>query len=725
VALLSIVVPAYNVQAYLADCLDSLLHQRFSDIEVVAVNDRSPDRSGAILDEYSAADPRVRVLHLPENVGLGQARNAGLAAATGEYVWFVDSDDWVAGDALPAIAERLKADGPDVLMLGHASAFWDGHTELSEYHGALTAAPVAPFRATAYPAIFRVFPVAWNKVVRRDLLRSLDLGFPTGYYEDLPFTYPLLAAADTIAVLDQICVYYRQRRGSILRSGGRQHLELIDQYRLVFDRLAALGERAGPLVPVVYRIMAKHLFVIIGSGRLGKQIRREYFAGATALARSLRPADFRPPGGADGIRYRMLVSGSWPAVVLLRTAYQVAQGVRRGARTVAGRLGRGVRSVGRLARKAVLRGYYRIQTHRPLDEHLALYCANWGRGYVCNPRAVYEKARELAPAVRGVWAVTAGAAADMPPGVEYVVLESAAFYRALARAKFLVNNNNFGNYLRKRRGSVFLQTHHGTPLKTMGINERPGGAARTAELRSLLRRCDNWDFDLSSNVYSTNIWQRAYPSRFRTLEFGYPRNDMLVEPDPARAAAVRERLGLAADDRVILYAPTHREYHTGYQSFFDPADFVRALGPGNRLLVRAHYFYGGATASASSRVLDVSTYPVVEELYLAADVLITDYSSVMFDYAVLDRPIVIYAPDWYAYRLTRGVYFDLAAEPPGLFTPDYDALVAAFRTGDFDTDTTRAHRADFRRRFCPFDDGHAAERAVRAVLLGEAVTPPA
>src|SRR5262245_43746025 len=105
--LLSFVIPVHGGQGYLRECLDSILRQTFTDLEVVAVDDASTDHCGEILDEYAARDPRVRVLHLPSNVGLGPARNLGLAQSTGEYVWFVDSDDWVAAGCLRMIAARL------------------------------------------------------------------------------------------------------------------------------------------------------------------------------------------------------------------------------------------------------------------------------------------------------------------------------------------------------------------------------------------------------------------------------------------------------------------------------------------------------------------------------------------------------------------------------------------------------------------------------------------
>ncbi len=150
-----------------------------------------------------------------------------------------------------------------------------------------------------------------------------------------------------------------------------------------------------------------------------------------------------------------------------------------------------------------------------------------------------------------------------------------------------------------------------------------------------------------------------------------------------------------------------------------------ALGPDTVLLVRAHYFYvpagraGRTRSGAARRIVDVSGHPVVEDLYLAADVLVTDYSSAMFDFAVLDRPLVIYAPDWPVYRELRGVYFDLLAEPPGAVATGFPELAEIFRSGADTDPAATARRAAFRSKFCYLDDGGAAERVVRRVFLNE------
>jgi CDP-glycerol glycerophosphotransferase len=268
-------------------------------------------------------------------------------------------------------------------------------------------------------------------------------------------------------------------------------------------------------------------------------------------------------------------------------------------------------------------------------------------------------------------------------------------------------------------------THHGTPLKMMGMDQLDHPAAvRDLKFAAQMRRADRWDFSVAANAHTTIAWERAYPCGYETLEVGYPRNDRLATATGADAATARERLGLSAGRRVVLYLPTHREWLPTGTPVLDVERLAGDLGPDTTLLVRAHYFAvpagaPGRARSGDGRIADVSGYPVVEDLYLAADVMVTDYSSAMFDFAVLDRPLVIYAPDWPVYRQLRGVYFDLLAEPPGAVATDYPELVEIFRSGAFADAAAAARRSAFRDRFCYLDDGGAAERVVRRVFLGE------
>jgi len=232
----------------------------------------------------------------------------------------------------------------------------------------------------------------------------------------------------------------------------------------------------------------------------------------------------------------------------------------------------------------------------------------------------------------------------------------------------------------------------------------------------VLRRARRWDYSVSANAFSTLVWERAYPTPYETLETGYPRNDILATATGADVAQVREELGIEAGQTAVLYAPTHREYAEDPTPPLDLARFADALGPDHVVMARLHYFHDEhpllRELHDAGRIRDVAAHPSVEELCLAADVLVTDYSSIMFDFAVLDRPIFIHAPDWERYREQRGTYFDLLTEGPGPVARTDAELLDLMRSAETGADA----RAAFRARFCALEDGRAAERVVRAVF---------
>ncbi len=299
---LSFVIPVHGVQGYLRECLDSILRQSFHDLEIIAVDDASTDHCGEILDSYAERDARVKVLHLESNVGLGAARNIGLAEVSGEYVWFVDSDDWVATACLRPIAARLADQRPDVLLLNHTRVTWLGEHQPSDGGEVLSRVEAAGTVTLAEePDLLGLFTVAWNKVLRRDFLDRTGLRFDDGWYEDLPFTFPVLVAADRISALGRVCYHYRKRRTQgITQTRSERHFEVFDQWARVFERLDALGERAEPFRAAIVDRMIWHLLVVQSRpDRLPPQRRRAFFRNCpSSTGATTSPALHRRPPGS-------------------------------------------------------------------------------------------------------------------------------------------------------------------------------------------------------------------------------------------------------------------------------------------------------------------------------------------------------------------------------------------------------------------------------------------
>ncbi|MDT0423210.1 bifunctional glycosyltransferase/CDP-glycerol:glycerophosphate glycerophosphotransferase [Streptomyces evansiae] len=358
----------------------------------------------------------------------------------------------------------------------------------------------------------------------------------------------------------------------------------------------------------------------------------------------------------------------------------------------------------------------------PLRESVVFISFN-GRQFSDSPRAVHEELVRRGSDLEQLWVVRDNQV-ELPDTVRPLRMWSKDWYEALARSRYIVTNAHLPHWIERRPGQVVVQTWHGTMLKKIGLDiEAP---AFNPDYHEQLRaETKNWSLLVSANRFSTPILRRAMGFEGEILETGYPRNDHLHAPDKEkRAAEVRRALGLPEGRKVVLYAPTWRDNQAHRRGQFrldlqlDLEDAERRLGRDHVVLVRRHSNVVDAVSGAGNGfVFDVSDYPDIADLYLVADILVTDYSSVMFDYANLQRPMLFFTYDLEHYRdVLRGFYFDFEREAPGPLIPDSDGLISAIR----DIDTVRATYADryrdFHERFCGLDDGQATGRVVDRLL---------
>ncbi|MGI6010614.1 MAG: CDP-glycerol glycerophosphotransferase family protein [Ruminococcus sp.] len=352
---------------------------------------------------------------------------------------------------------------------------------------------------------------------------------------------------------------------------------------------------------------------------------------------------------------------------------------------------RGVRTFWRLR-------YMAVRACSKTEENLLVFEVYQGRQYTCSPRAIYEEMlkKEGKEGYRFIWVFRQPEDyrwLEKKPGTTVVKLGTGAYYKAFARAKYWVVNSRTRHCLVPGKDQCFLQTWHGTPLKRLGcdIEVEGNNLVSLKEMQEDYRKeGKRVTYFLSpSSFYSEKIASafglNEEEKKRKVIELGYPRNDALFEHREEKKEKARKELGLPLGKKVILYAPTfrdnqHRKNGCGFTLGFDLERLVKELGEEYVMLFRTHYF---VTEQIDLRkfqgvVFDVTSWDDINELYLASDVLITDYSSVFFDFANLKRPILFFMYDMEEYQNhIRDFYLDLEELPgPVIRTEDelYETL---------------------------------------------------
>jgi CDP-glycerol glycerophosphotransferase len=367
-----------------------------------------------------------------------------------------------------------------------------------------------------------------------------------------------------------------------------------------------------------------------------------------------------------------------------------------------------------------LRTWYQQADLAPEDA--VLFQCYRGEVATDSQRALHEGLVRRGSDLTTYWGVSS-TATWVPDGGVKLVIGSREWYEKLARARFLCNNIDFDGFFRKRPHQRYLQTFHGYPFKSMG---RSFWAAKgfTPERITLEndRRNAEWDAILVPSAMCEPMYRTEYDYTGPVLVTGYPRSDALVNAEAGAREAVLTRLEVDPGKTVVLYAPTFRDSlttKTYAAKRFDALDLERltdGLGEDYVVLLRGHNNNQREPERmrGRARVLDVTDYPEINDLTLAADVAVLDYSSLRFDWALTGKPMVFFVPDVTEYFAFRPPLFDFADSAPGPMLSTTDEVVGALS----DLDAVRAGWADaigaFNATYNELQDGKATDRVLDA-----------
>ncbi|WP_187373129.1 CDP-glycerol glycerophosphotransferase family protein [Bacillus rubiinfantis] len=362
----------------------------------------------------------------------------------------------------------------------------------------------------------------------------------------------------------------------------------------------------------------------------------------------------------------------------------------------------------------------------PVNKKLILFESGLGKQYADSPRAIYEEITKQNLPYQKVWVLNKNVRFQDSETIKVKRL-SPQYYYYLAKAGYWINNQNFPTYIKKREETIYIQTWHGTPLKKMLFDIEHVQGRDEGYLDRVYQATQTWNYLISPSEYATKAFKSAFRYQGNMLEVGYPRNDLFyqdVRQETARK--VRNSLRIPANKKVILYAPTFRDNETSGNNKFvfninmDLHKLKEQLGNEYILLMRMHVVISNSLTISEELqdfVKNVSNYSDIQELLLISDILITDYSSVMFDFANTGRPILFYTYDLDTYKNdVRGFYINFENEAPGPFVFSTEDILNAVENIEEVKQKYDDKYNAFRNKYCPLEDGRAAERVVNQIF---------
>lgn len=738
---LSVIIPFWKYKIFLDDCLNSLTLSNYQDFETILVLDQVEEDIEDLIETYQKKLD-LKVVQ-SEKHGVAAARNIGLQNASGDYVYFLDSDDYVLEDTFELFADAMKTAPDKDIYAGTRKRTWYKRINFLEQDNAgklerldniynkkrnnfdknFDAADVDENKKTVLLNLllqsknFSGISVLGH-MYRTEFLKQHHIVFDERmtYYIDQPFNVEMVNHNPQIEECKN--AYYIKRRHTDPYNTPALNGEDTDQrfVELASSYQSSLEKAESTLTK---RVLEWQLCKYISSTLIVRMKRSNNPKWKGIVYSSLQPLVAQ----MDEDAYKKFGAYRRKCIELMKADDQAGM-----IKHVTKRLAK--KRIKRLLKKRKLVEIYKVlyvhkYMKKPVSKNVILFESFFGKNYSDSPKYIYEYLAKNYPGkYEFVWALNNDT--KLPYGGKKVKRFSKEYAYYLATAKYLVFNGRQPLWYRKREGQVFLETWHGTPLKKLVFDQEEVMAASPKYKMQVYQQREKWDYLVSANKFSTETFKRCFMYDKEILDYGYPRNDILYyENKDEIAIDLKKKLGIPLDKKTILYAPTWRDdqsYDVGKYKFelaLDLARLKEEFGDEYVLLLRTHYFIADKidVTGLEGFVYNLSDYDDIAEIYLISDICITDYSSVFFDFANLRRPILFYTYDLEKYRdQLRGFYISIEDDVPGPLLLTNDDVVEAIKNIDQITEEYQEKYDIFYDRFCTYDDGKASERIVKRVF---------
>ncbi|SKA63161.1 CDP-glycerol glycerophosphotransferase [Eubacterium uniforme] len=736
--MISIIIPHKKGVPYLKDALDSIKDLTYKDYETILVIDHSEDDLEEVINKYKDII-NLRVFYLDDKEGCASARNLGLDEAKGEYVFFLDSDDYFFGDYLGKMV-ALMDDNTDIVYSDFKRTwFRRGVYKESQANYDEKKKEAITLRKVQKEFEFtdvKDFMINRNKrmetvsvlgcLYRKSLFIDNNIRFDDDlhFFIDAAVFMKLYTKAKGIRPCEGTTYIKRYHNDKETNMAIMQHSKIetmphyFKSYKAAVDVVKADLEKHYDLklhLNLILCIFVVNEYIRYIRWSPDKEWKNEYYNELKSLMadvdmKVLKMWDFTP--GEKKLLKKFATCD-----------FKYIQS--KSKRILAVRKIRKFRSNRRIFFRTVS---LHIFSKLSMKNDWVCFESFLGRNYSGQPKYIYKYMLEnCGNKYKYIWFVDNKNVKVTDGKCKVVKRFSLKYYYYMNRSKYLVLNMRQPKTVPIRDEMIICATWHGTPLKRLGFDMEDVHSA-TANHKSFVKtNSARWNYMLSDNPFSTEKFQSAFlVKRSQILESGYPANDIMYYDNKDEIAAdLREKLGIPKDKKTILYAPTWRDDdyteggHYNFKLALDLDRLKKEFGDEYVVLLRMHYYIIDSIdlSSLSDFAIDVSSYSDISELYLISDMIITDYSSVFFDYANLRRPVIFYTYDYEKYKdVLHGFYLDMHKDLPGPILMTEDEVIDAIRNIDKVNEEYKERYDEFCERFCCLDDGHASQRVVETVF---------
>ena len=701
---LSIIIPFKKGKRYLKDCLDSICEQRLKDYEIILIVNGSDEN----IYEFTSKFKNITVKKYDSVIGVGKARNEGLKIATGEYVYFIDSDDYIYEKGLSKLVKVAKETNASFINGQRIETYYIKNRFSEEF--SVNNVEIVKNKYSDEEFSMRLLVgertnlevlSVLHALIKRDEIDGIEFDESNKYYNDYSFMANLVNKVSSCVGVEN-AVYAKRISDDFINFPSLNQEKY--ESKLIDDLREYKNIRGQIKSDMVRKLMADKVFdyyYYIFSHDYILDPNPEYLDAFCDVA------DEFESNFIKNQEIKALRTNKQKAVKLMKIRVNLKRAYNL------------VKEPWRLYH--IL--YYYFFNKQPINDKRIVFESFNGRYYSDNPKYLYEYLYEnYNDDFEFVWVLN-NPTVKIPGNPIKVKRFSLKYHKLMATSKYWVINTRQAGRLVKRPEQVIISTWHGTPLKKLGFDM--GNIylnnSRTKEI--YVRDSAAWDYFVSPNSFSTPILKRAFAYNGDMLETGYPRNDILYNADDEKVNQIKEKLNLPLDKKVILYAPTWRDdeaYDVGKVKFKLKLELDKledAISDEYIVLVRNHYLITDSDVDDyKSFAIDVSKYDDIAELYLISDVLITDYSSVFFDFANLRRPMLFYMYDLDTYEnKLRGFYIDIRTEVPGPILKTTEEVIDALKNIDEINLEYKEKYDKFYDKFCNLEDGNSSKRIVDEV----------